>query len=134
MLTTVRSAPSPTTISTLSASVAEPTKRSTTVARLWAPAVITAWVAVACSTSVPVSVTNTGRSSSASAGTVTAKRWPLSCQTRAAIRSVGTKPLDPSSALSAASDSNTTASGRVVLGADTRRRRAPRRRADRAAA
>ncbi len=111
MLTTVRSAPSPTTISTLSARVAEPTKRSTTVARLWAPAVMTAWLAVACSMSVPVRVTKTGRSSSASAGTDTANRWTLSCHTRAAMRSVGMNPLVPSNALSADSDSITTPSG-----------------------
>ena len=104
------------------------------MARLCAPAMITECVAVAGSRSVPVSVTKTGRSSSASAGIVTAYRWPASCHTRAAIRSVGTKPLDPSSGSAGLQRLDHDTVGSVVLGADAASRRATRRRAGRAAA
>ena len=74
-----------------------PSKRTTTVALAWAPTLTSSWRAMAASPPRPVTVTRTGSASSVSAGTSTVKTCGEAAQTRAATRSVGTKPDRPRS-------------------------------------
>src|ERR1700712_1255464 len=108
--TTVSSAPSPTTISTFSASVAVPRKRSTTRALEKAPARITRCPAEATSLPVPVSVTVVASSPVCSLGMSTRKIESAAAHARALTRSGGTSPEVPLDSWSVPTDSAVTPS------------------------
>ena len=99
----------------MSANVAEPWKRTTTVAVACAPTLTSSWRAIASAPPLPVIVMKTGSATSASAGTSTVNTRGAAAQVRALIRSVGTKPLRPRSEAETSTDSARTPSGASTL-------------------